>query len=90
MKVLQSAPVECIEDVSARSRPLEPRIHLVTVLQLKQEVWRRRRNTSVFHQVTKFGILVEIREAQCEQSKKVATDAEVYMFSLVVTYLIFL
>jgi hypothetical protein len=42
VEVLQPAPVECIEEVSVRACLLEARVHLVAVLQLKQEVWNRR------------------------------------------------
>ena len=60
VKVLQAAPVECIEDFSAFPRLLKPGVHLITVLQLKQEVGHRGRNPLIFRQVTKFGILEEI------------------------------
>lgn len=58
VKVFQTAPVECIEDVSAFPRLLKPGVHLITVLQLKQEVRHRRRKPIVFRQVAKFGILI--------------------------------
>lgn len=58
VEVLQAAPVECIEDVSAFPRLLKPGVHLITVLQLEQEVGHRSRNPLIFRQVTKFGILI--------------------------------
>lgn len=61
VKVLQAAPVECIEDVPSRSRLLKPGVHLIAVLQLKQEVWHGRRNPFIFRQVTKFGILIFLK-----------------------------
>lgn len=74
VKVLQAAPVECIEDVSACPRLLKPGVHLVTVLHLKQEVWHWRRNPLIFRQVTQFGILVKIEETQCKQKNQIIKD----------------
>lgn len=79
VKVLQAAPVERIEDVSVRPRLLKPGIHLITVLQFKQEVWHRRRNPFIFRQVTKFGILAEIGETHCKQKKQAAKDMYLYL-----------
>lgn len=70
VKVLQAAPVERIEDVSACPRLLKPGIHVITVLQLKQEVRHRRRNPFIFRQVTKICVLVEIKETHCKQKSK--------------------
>lgn len=70
VKVLQAAPVERIEDVSACPRLLKPGIHVITVLQLKQEVRHRRRNPFIFRQVTKICVLVEIKEKHCKQKSK--------------------
>ena len=61
VEVLQPAPVECIEEVPARAGLLKAHVHLVTVLQLKQEVWNRRRDALVLSQVTQSGVLVERR-----------------------------
>lgn len=61
MKVLQAAPVECIEDVPSFSRPLKPGVHGIGVLQLKEEVGRRSRDPLSFRQVTEFGILANKR-----------------------------
>lgn len=62
VKVLQAAPVECIEDVSVCPRLLKPGVQLITIFQLKQEVWHGCRNPFIVRQVTKFGILVTIEE----------------------------
>lgn len=70
VKVFQAAPVECIEDVSAFSRLLKPGVHLIAVLQLEQEVGHRRRNPFIFSQVTKFGILVKIKDTHSKQKKQ--------------------
>lgn len=67
VKVLQAAPVKCIEDVSACPCLLKPGVHLITVLQLKQEVWCRRRCPIIFRQVTKIGVLVEIKQTHRKQ-----------------------
>lgn len=57
VKVLQAAPVECIEDVSLSSGLLKPGIHLIAVLQLKQEVRDRRGNPFILRKVTDAGVL---------------------------------
>lgn len=57
VKVLQAAAVECIKDVSLSSGLLEPGVHLVAVLQLKQEVWHRRDNAFILRQVTETSVL---------------------------------
>lgn len=57
VKVLQAAPVECIEDVSLSSGLLKPGVHLIAVLQLKQEVGHRRGNPFILCQVTDAGVL---------------------------------
>lgn len=57
VKVLQAAPVECIEDVSLSSGLLKPGIHLIAVLQLKQEVRHRRDNPFILRKVTDAGVL---------------------------------
>lgn len=62
--------MECIEDVTSSLRLLKPSVHLVTVLQLKEEVWHRCRNPFIFCQATEFGILVEIEEMHCKQNSK--------------------
>lgn len=64
VEVLQAAPVEGVEDVSARPRLLEAGVHLVAVLQLKQEVWHGGGNPFIFRQVAQFGVLVEDRETR--------------------------
>ena len=61
VEVLQPAPVECVEEVAARACLLKACIHLVTVLQLKQEVWNRRGDALVLSQVTQPGVLAESR-----------------------------
>lgn len=61
VKVFQAAAVECIEDVSTFPRLLKPGVHLIAVLQLKQEVGHRRRKPIVVRQVTEFGILVKLK-----------------------------
>lgn len=53
VKILQAAPVKRIEDVSARPGLLEPGIHLIGVLQLKQEIWHRSRTLLRSRQVKK-------------------------------------
>lgn len=69
VKVLKAAPVERVEDVSACPCLLKPGVHLITVLQLKQEVWYRRRYPFIFRQVTKIGVLVEIKQTHTIKNK---------------------
>lgn len=57
VKILQAAPVERIEDVSARPGLLEPGVHLVRVFQLKQEIRHGSRSVLVFRQFKKIGQL---------------------------------
>lgn len=60
VEVLQAAPVECIEDVSFSPGLLKPGVHLIAVLQLKQEVGHGRGDPLVLRQVTKIGVLTEM------------------------------
>lgn len=53
VKILQAAPVERVEDVSARPGLLEPGVHLVRVFQLKQEIWHGGGSFLVFRQFKK-------------------------------------
>lgn len=69
VKVLQAAPVECIEDISAFPRLLKPGVHLIAVLQLKQEVRYRSSNLCVFRQFTKISVLVEIKTKTYRKQK---------------------
>ena len=62
MEVLQSAAMECVEEVASRPCLLKLSVHLVAVLQLKQEVWHRRGDPLTLSQVTQLGILLEGRE----------------------------
>lgn len=53
VKILQAAPVERMEDVSARPGLLEPGVHLIRVFQLKQEIWHGSRGFLVSRQFKK-------------------------------------
>lgn len=53
VEILQAAPVERVEDVSARPGLLEPGVHLVRVFQLKQEIWHGSRGFLVLRQFKK-------------------------------------
>lgn len=57
VKVLQAAPVECIEDVSFPPGLLKPGVHLIAVLQLKQEVGHGRGDPFIVCQVAETGVL---------------------------------
>lgn len=57
VKVLQAATVECIEDVSLPSGLLKPGVHLIAVLQLKQEVGHGRGDAFIVCQVAETGVL---------------------------------
>lgn len=58
VKVLQAAPVECIEDVPFSPGLLKPGIHLIAVLQLKQKVGHGRGSPFILCQVTETGVLL--------------------------------
>lgn len=73
MKVLQAAPVESIENISSFPRPLKPRVHLIRVLQLKEEVWHGCRHPFIFCQAAEFGVLVKIGETRLSKEESCAS-----------------
>lgn len=89
VKVFQAASVESIEDIPVCPHLLKSGVHLITVLQLEQEVWPCRRALWIFGQFAKIGILVEIEETNCEQEKS-KYKKECGSCCVVAMYLIFL
>ena len=79
--------MECIEYVSSFSRSLKPGVHVIRVLQLKEEVGHGSRDPFIFRQVTKFGILVRIEQTQLKHQKAFKV---LKAFTFVAPYLVFL
>lgn len=59
VEVLQSAAVECIDELSSGPRPLELGVEQITVLQFKEEVWSWSRNALALSQLAESGKLME-------------------------------
>lgn len=71
VKVLQAASVKCIENISACPGLLEPGVHLVRVLQLKEEIWHGGRNLLVFSQFKKICELESKNHTVSSQAKDI-------------------
>ncbi len=59
VEVLQSAAVECIDELSSGPRPLKLGVEQITVLQLKEEVWSWSQNALTLSQLGESGKLTE-------------------------------
>lgn len=69
VKVLQAASVKCMENLSACPGPLEPGVHLIGVLQLKQKVWHGGRNLLVFSQFEEISELESRKQTVSRRAK---------------------